>query len=89
MCKKVKKKKKKGNFLCDVFPRSFSNSDDKKGGKSKWFCFFPSGERENVEINYEKKEKNFFSPLGSFLTIFVVSFPEKMIRKFFGGKEKK
>ena len=38
---KSKKKKKKENFLCDVFPRGFSISDDKKGGKSKWFCLFP------------------------------------------------
>ena len=38
---KKKKKKKQENFLCDVFPRGFSISDDKKGGKSKWFCFFP------------------------------------------------
>ena len=39
------------------------------------------------EINYKKKKKN-FSLLGSFLTILVVSLPEKMIRKCFGGKEK-
>ena len=48
--------------------------------------FSVRGDRK-CEINYEKKEKNFFSPLGSFLTIFVVSFPEKMIRKFFGEGE--
>ena len=36
-----KKKKKKNNFLCDVFPRGFSVFEDKKGGKSKSFCFFP------------------------------------------------
>ena len=35
-----------------------------------------------------KKKKNFFSPLGSFLTILVVSFPEKMIRKFFGERRR-
>ena len=39
------------------------------------------------EIDLKKKE-NFFSPLGSFLTNLVVSLPEKMIRKCFGGKEK-
>ena len=38
---KRKKKKKKNNFLCDVFPRGFSISEDKKGGKSKLFCFLP------------------------------------------------
>ena len=39
------------------------------------------------EIYYKKKE-NFFSLLGSFLTTFGGSLPEKMIRKCFGGKEK-
>ena len=37
------------------------------------------GDRK-CEINYEKKGKKKFSSLGSFLTILVVSFPEKMIR---------
>ena len=41
MCKKVKKKRKKnlsdGTFSLSVF----CISDDKKGGKSKWFCLFP------------------------------------------------
>ena len=40
MQKKKKKKNKKKIFLCDVFPRGFSISDDKKDGKSEWFCFF-------------------------------------------------
>ena len=42
---------------------------------------------EKCEIDYIKKE-NFSSPLGSFQLFLVVSFPEKMIRKCFGGKEK-
>ena len=46
---KKKKKKKKRKFLCDVFPRGFSISDDKKGGKSECFCLFPKGEKENVK----------------------------------------
>ena len=33
--------KKKKNFLWDVFPCGFSVSDDKKDGKSKWFCLVP------------------------------------------------
>ena len=37
--KKSKKKKEKKNFLWDVFPCRFPISDDKKGGKSKWFFF--------------------------------------------------
>ena len=41
MQKSKKKKKKKEKFFWDVFPCGFSVSDDKKGGKSKWFCFFP------------------------------------------------
>ena len=41
-CKKVKKKKKKEKFFLGRFPlRFFFISDDKKGGKSKWFCLFP------------------------------------------------
>ena len=49
MKKSQKKKRKKKNFLWDVFPCGFPISGDKKGGKSKWFCFFPKGERENVK----------------------------------------
>ena len=47
--KKVPKKKKKNFFLKDVFPSGFPISGDKKGGKSKWFCFFPQGKRENLK----------------------------------------
>ena len=36
-----KSQKKKKIFLKDVFPCGFPISDDKKGEKSKWFCFFP------------------------------------------------
>ena len=43
MQKSSKKKKKKKNFLWDVFPCGFSISDDKKGGKRKWFGFFGKG----------------------------------------------
>ena len=46
---KSKKKKKTKNILWDVFPCGFSITDDKKGGKSKWFCFFSEGQRENVK----------------------------------------
>ena len=45
----MKKKRRKINFSSDVFPCGFPISGDKKGGKSKWFCFFPLGERENVK----------------------------------------
>ena len=34
-------KKKKNFFLKDVFPCGLPISGDKKGEKSKWFCFFP------------------------------------------------
>ena len=63
-------KKKKKKFLWDDFPCGFSISDDKKGGKSKWFFFSVKGEGK-CEID-KKKKKIFFSPLGSFLTIFGV-----------------
>ena len=58
----------------------------KRAEKVSGFVFFLKGEGK-CEINYRKKEI-FFSPFGSFLTISVVSLPEKMIRKCFGGKEK-
>ena len=61
--------KKKKIFLKDVFPCGSPISGDKKGEKSKWFCFYPKGERENVKYIIKKK-KIFFSPLGSFLTNF-------------------
>ena len=38
---KSKKKKKKKFFLKDLFPFAFPISGDKKGGKSKWFFFYP------------------------------------------------
>ena len=39
---RAKKKKKKNFFnVSDVFPCGFPISGDKKGEKSKWFCFFP------------------------------------------------
>ena len=46
---KSTKKEEKTLFLSDVFPCGFSISGYKKGGKSKWFCFLPVGERENVK----------------------------------------
>ena len=41
MQKSQKKKKKKKKILWDVINCGFPISGDKKGGKSKWFCFFP------------------------------------------------
>ena len=38
---KSKKKTRKKNFLWNVFLCGFPISGDKKGEKSKWFCFFP------------------------------------------------
>ena len=81
---------KKKNFLWDVFPCGFPISGDKKGGKSKWFWFFSVRGEGKCKLNYKKKKKKkIFSFREFFLTILVVSLPEKMIRKFFGGKEKK
>ena len=37
----MEKSGKKNFSLKDVFPCGFSISGDKKGEKSKWFCFFP------------------------------------------------
>ena len=66
---KSQKKKKKKFFSNDVFPCSFPFSGDKKRGKNKCFCFFSVRGEGKFEIDYKKKE-TFFSPLGSFLTIF-------------------
>ena len=49
--------------------------------------FFSVIGEAKCEINLKKK-KIFFSPFGSFLTIFGRSFAGKMIRKCFGGNEK-
>ena len=40
MVETSQKKKRKNIFLKDVFPSRFPISGDKKGAKSKWFCFF-------------------------------------------------
>ena len=66
---KKKKKTRKKNFLWDVFPCGFRISGDKKGGKSKCFSFFSVRGEVNVK-EIIKKRKFFFSPLGSFFTIF-------------------
>ena len=58
---KRKKKKKKKNFSCDVFPRGFSISDDKKDRKSKWFFLISVRGEGKCEINYKKKKKIFAS----------------------------
>ena len=50
--------------------------------------FFSVKGEGKCERNYKKKEKIVFSFREFFLTILVVSLPEKMIRKFFGGKDK-
>ena len=60
MEKKSKKKKKKF-FYNDVFPCSFPFSGDKKGEKSKWFCFFFVRGEGKFEIDYKKKRHFFFS----------------------------
>ena len=57
----MQKSQKKKNFLWDVFPCGFSISSDKKGGKSKWFCFFSVRGEEKCETNYKKRKKNFSS----------------------------
>ena len=50
------------------------------------FFFSVRGEGK-CEIDYKKKTI-FFLLSGAFSLILVVSLPEKMIRKCFGGKEK-
>ena len=50
--------------------------------------FFSVKGEGKCEITLKKKRKICFLLLGSFLTFLVVSLPEKMIRKIFGGKDK-
>ena len=38
---KSQKKKKEKKIFIGRFKLRFSYFGDKKGGKSKWFCFFP------------------------------------------------
>ena len=85
---KSKKKEEKiilyGTFSLAVFLFSVT----KRAKKRMWFCFFSVRGEGKCEINYKKNE-NFFSLLWRAFSLFlVVSFPEKMIRKCFGGKEK-
>ena len=50
--------------------------------------FFSVRGEGKCEVIYKKKEENFFPLLGRFFDHFlVVSLPEKMIKKCFGGKE--
>ena len=58
MEKSQKKKKKK--FFKGFFPCGFPISGDKKGEKSKWFCFFFVRGEGKCEIDYKKKENFFF-----------------------------
>ena len=51
-----KSKKKKKFFLKNVFPCGFPISGDKKGEKSKWFCFFSVRGEGKCEIDYKKKD---------------------------------
>ena len=55
------KKKKKKFFLKDFFSCGFPISGDKKGEKSKWFCFFSVRGEGKCEIDYKKKKIFFFS----------------------------
>ena len=57
---KNSQKKKKKFFLKDVFACGFLISGDKKGGKSKWFCFFFVRGEGKCERVYKKKKKNVF-----------------------------
>ena len=82
---KSKKEKRKifhGTFYLKVFLFPVTKRAEKVSGS----FFFVRGEGK-CEINY-KKRRFFFSPLGIFSPFLVVRFPEKMIRKCFGGKEK-
>ena len=65
---KSQKKRRKKNFVRDVLLCGFSISGDKRSEKVSGFLFSVIGE-EKCELKLKKK-KIFFSPLGSFFTIF-------------------
>ena len=66
---KSQKKRRKKNFVREVFFCGFSDSGDKRAGKVSGFVFFR--ERRGKMLNkLKKKRKCFFSPLGSFSTIY-------------------
>ena len=67
--KKVQKKKKKNFFKRTFSLPVFLFQLIKRGEKVSGFVFFRKGGKGKFEIDFKKKE-NFFSPLGSFLTIF-------------------
>ena len=81
-------KKKKRKFFKTTFSLAvFLFPVMKRGKKVSGFIFSVRGEGK-FEIDYKKKEI-FFSPFGRFFDHFLVAtLPEKMIRKWFGGKEK-
>ena len=51
------------------------------------FLFFNVMGEGKFKLNYKKKENFFFSFRELFGPFLVVSFPEKMIRNCFGGKD--
>ena len=77
MQKSKKKKRKKRKIFYGTFSLAvFLFKVIKRAEKVSGFVFFREG-RGKCEINYKKKE-NFFSPLGSFFTIF---------GRYFAGKD--
>ena len=76
-CKKVKKKKKKRKIFHGTFSLAvFLFPVTKRAEKVCGFVFFR--ERRGKMLNkLKKKRKFFFSPLGSFFTIFGRSFAGK------------
>ena len=69
-------KKKKKNFSWDVFSSGFPISGDKKGERSKWFCFSSVRGDRKCEINYRKTETFYFS-FAEVFDHFGRSFPGK------------
>ena len=70
MQKTKKKRKKKKNFLWDVFPFGFLFLMIKRAEKVIGFVYFRKGRGKMWKKNYKKKEKKFDVFSGGFLTIF-------------------
>ena len=85
---KSKKKKQEKKFFYGTFSFAvFLFPEIKRAEKVSGFFFSVTGEGK-CEIIYKKK-KIYFCPLRSFFKPFlVVSLPEEMFKKCFGGKKK-
>ena len=83
-----KSKKKKKNFHTQLIFRAFFLFVVLKRMEKVNSFRFCDQRRGKIRNKNFKKKKSIFPLQGAFSLIFVGNLPEKIIRKFFGGKEK-